>query len=112
MNGCAAASDVPIVDHTQPTVTFQLSSALTETGAGPSQLAFRNLVVDQLTRGGVVEPGRLYEVPFTGVAPTCPDGLDLSAGDHAGNCAAGHHGDGGGWMMPLPSEADRHPPLC
>jgi len=40
-----------------------------------NQLAFVNLVVDQLTRTGVVDPGLLYEAPFTGVAPSGPDAL-------------------------------------
>jgi type I restriction enzyme R subunit len=40
-----------------------------------NQIEFVNLIVDHLTEHGVVEPGRLYESPFTDVTPRGPDGL-------------------------------------
>jgi type I restriction enzyme R subunit len=40
-----------------------------------NQIEFINLVVDHLTEHGVVEPGRLYESPFTDLTPRGPDGL-------------------------------------
>lgn len=38
-----------------------------------NQLHFVNLVIAGLTESGVLEPGRLYESPFTDVAPQGPD---------------------------------------
>lgn len=34
-----------------------------------------NLVIDELTSNGVVEPRRLYESPFIDVSPQGPDAL-------------------------------------
>lgn len=42
---------------------------------GSVQIEFINLVVDHLTEHGVVEPGRLYESPFTDLTPRGPDAL-------------------------------------
>ena len=40
-----------------------------------NQLEFVNVVVDHLTAHGVMEPGRLYESPFTDITPQGPDEL-------------------------------------
>ena len=40
-----------------------------------NQIEFVNLIIDELTEYGVVEPGRVYESPFTAVAPEGPEGL-------------------------------------
>jgi len=39
------------------------------------QIRFVNLIVDELTANGVMEPRRLYESPYTDHAPTGPDYL-------------------------------------
>ena len=45
-----------------------------------NQIEFVNLIVTHLTEHGAVEPGRLYESPFTDLTPKGPDGL-FSAAD-------------------------------
>lgn len=46
------------------------------------QVRFVELIVDELTLNGIMEPGRLYESPYTDHAPTGPDDLfDESAID-------------------------------
>lgn len=38
-----------------------------------NQIRFMNLIVDELTKNGVMEPGRLFESPYIDHAPTGPD---------------------------------------
>ena len=44
-----------------------------------NQLHFVNLVIAGLTESGVLEPGRLYDSPYTDVAPQGPDAMFASA---------------------------------
>ncbi len=40
-----------------------------------AQIEFVNLIIDELTQGGVVEPHRVYEDPYKGLAPRGPEDL-------------------------------------
>ena len=44
-----------------------------------NQIEFVDLVVNHLTEHGVMEPARLYESPFTDIAPQGPDALFSSS---------------------------------
>ena len=52
---------------------------LDETRYSKNQIQFINLIINFLTEYGAVEPGRVYESPFTSVAPQGPDDLFGSA---------------------------------
>ena len=46
---------------------------------GANQIEFVNLVIDELSDNGVIEPRRFYESPFTDISPQGPDELFESA---------------------------------
>jgi type I restriction enzyme R subunit len=48
---------------------------LDETRFSANQIEFVNLVIDELSENGTVEPRRFYESPFTDVSPQGPDAL-------------------------------------
>ena len=39
------------------------------------QIRFINLIINELTANGVMEPARLYESPYTDHAPTGPESV-------------------------------------
>ena len=51
------------------------SQLLSNQSLSPPQIRFVEMIIDQLTARGVMEPGALYEPPFTGLHAGGPDGL-------------------------------------
>jgi type I restriction enzyme R subunit len=45
----------------------------------PNQIHFVNLIVDELTDNGVVEPARLYEAPYTDLTARGPEAMFTAA---------------------------------
>ena len=52
-----------------------LNEFLIDTTASSKQIEFVNLIVDELTKNGVMDEGRLYQSPFIDLSPTGPESL-------------------------------------
>jgi len=55
--------------------TEAMNTFLTDSTATNRQIEFVNLIVDELTKNGAMEDGRLYQSPFVDMAPTGPEGI-------------------------------------
>ena len=53
------------------------------TALSTKQIHFVNLIVEELTTNGVVEPARLYEIPYTDLTARGPEAM--FSGEQVGN---------------------------
>lgn len=67
------------LDRTAAQAAF--SDYLGDRSLSTAQMRFVELVIDQLTSRGVMEPGALYEAPFTGLHAGGPDALFAGKGE-------------------------------
>jgi type I restriction enzyme R subunit len=59
--------------------TEAMNAFLTDSTATNRQIEFVNLIVDELTKNGAMEDGRLYQSPFIDITPTGPESIFSSA---------------------------------
>jgi type I site-specific restriction endonuclease len=57
------------------------SKLLSNQSLSPPQIRFVEMIIEQLTARGVIEPGALYEAPFTSLPAGGPDGLFAGKGE-------------------------------
>jgi type I restriction enzyme R subunit len=61
------------LDRTEAKALF--ADLLDDGTATATQIEFVNLIIDDLTEHGTVEPSRIYESPYKDLAPTGPEGI-------------------------------------
>jgi type I restriction enzyme R subunit len=59
--------------------TEAMNAFLTDATATSKQIEFVTLIVDELTKNGAMDDGRLYQSPFVDIAPTGPESIFSSA---------------------------------
>ena len=64
-----------LVGLERPAASEALAGFIDSRTLSADQLHFIDLVVDHLTKNGVMEPTRLYDSPFTDLAPRGPEDL-------------------------------------
>lgn len=83
LKGLLAQSQAPSLAHfvrglvgmDRAAAQHAFSKLLSNHSLTPPQIRFVEMIIDQLTARGVIEPGSLYEAPFTALHASGPDGL-------------------------------------
>jgi type I restriction enzyme R subunit len=83
LKGMLARSNAPSLAHfvrglvgmDRAAAQAAFSTLLSNQSLTPPQIRFVEMIIEQLTARGVMDPGALYEAPFTGLHAGGPDGL-------------------------------------
>jgi type I restriction enzyme, R subunit len=83
LKGLLAQSQAPSLAHfvrglvgmDRAAAQAAFSTLLSSESLTPPQIRFVEMIIDQLTARGIIEPGALYEAPFTGLHAGGPDEL-------------------------------------
>ena len=83
LKGMLAQSNAPSLVHfvrglvgmDRAAAQAAFSRLLSNQSLTPPQIRFVEMIIEQLTARGVIEPGALYEAPFIGIHAGGPDGL-------------------------------------
>lgn len=70
-----------LVDMDRAAAQAAFSRLLSNQSLTPPQIRFVEMIIEQLTARGVIEPGALYEAPFDGIHAGGPDGLFAGKGE-------------------------------
>ena len=87
--GLLAQSEAPSLAHfvrslvgmDRAAAQAAFSKRLSNQSMTPPQIRFVEMIIEQLTARGVIEPGALYEAPFTGLHAGGPDELFAGKGE-------------------------------
>ncbi len=70
---CGVPASAGTTDRAAAQAAF--SRLLSNQSLTPPQIRFVEMIIEQLTARGVIEPGALYEAPFVDIHAGGPDGL-------------------------------------